>query len=129
MQDADPLVCRFTSEQRSDLKRLRLIDTQVTALERVLPGCRILISRGASLQGVRDKMKRLLDTFGDSILEIERLSKPTTPDLIEVINRIQEASYEAGGHSGETNRAMVCALDALRTLKLATMMPTRGRYG
>jgi hypothetical protein len=100
---------QFDVDCRRELHNLELIDEQIAALERVLPACQAMITDDPPLLTVRKKLQDL-EKAGRLLAN----ATCNSPAAVEVMWRLQKASYEGGVDCTEIERACNLLLPLVR---------------
>lgn len=95
----------FSADSRCSLRKLGLIGEQFAELEKVLPFCRLDTEDAAPLGDVRSELQLVRRATNGTLAATRRLSAESLPALREALNRVQMASYNAGGECREIEHA------------------------
>jgi hypothetical protein len=86
---------KFSSAQRTRLRDLGLLDEQTDELEGVLPLCKALLSKPATLTEVREKLSGIAKPLKKAMAAMDAIGKRSSPAKIEAYDRILLAQETA----------------------------------
>lgn len=118
----------FSADQRDELEKLELCQEQISRLESVLPLCRALLSKPATLRDVREGLAVVLKPLRQAMKKLDALAnRPSTANK-EAFSRIELAGFEMRNDTDSTGKAIIALTRIVDTVDYALKsLPTTQR--
>jgi hypothetical protein len=111
---------RFTTTQREALKKLGLLDEQISELQSILPGCAAMLSKPASLPAVRDKLKQTTAVLERAERALIKIVTSRSDANLEVRNRVIEVDFAVSDGTDTIEAALAALVIARESFAVAT---------